>query len=287
MSIVQVGGSIERALKGDYKIDVKATLSEAWQLTLKSRVAINFGVVFIILLYILVTFIFSMYVPFIKQLISNPEIILIDPSLVQSNADKIMLWELLLIFIVWPFAAGIEMMGVLHSVGMKTEPKMIFSFLKRSSWVVICVLITSTVTNIGFELLILPGIFLKVTLLLTVPLVIEKQMTPVKAIALSIKALRFRFFSILTLYSILFFFLIAMFFISSFFLSVNLAPVGIVLFIFGITYLAPLYYNVKGILYREIFGVSVATDKSIDELTRTNNTSVTKSNSDPDDTFTA
>ena len=32
---------------------------------------------------------------------------------------------------------------------------------------------------------------------------------------------------------------------------------GVVLLIFGLTYLAPLFYHVKGILYREIFGMQL------------------------------
>jgi hypothetical protein len=46
ITIVQVGGSIERALKGDYQIDVKAILTESWQQTLRSRLAINLGFLF-------------------------------------------------------------------------------------------------------------------------------------------------------------------------------------------------------------------------------------------------
>lgn len=287
ISIVQVGGSVERALQGDYQIDVKAILTEAWQITLQSRVAINLGLIFVLSLYILITLILSDYIPFLREMITNPEIIFTEPEIMQANRDKIMLWDLLVTLAIWPFIAGIEMMGVVQAVGMKANAKMMFSFLKRSSWVVICVLITSTLTNIGFELLILPGIFLKVTLSLTVPLVIEKKMTPLKAITLSIKAFRFKFFSILSLYFILFLSLVLLFFMLSFFLSLSIAPIGIALFIFGFTYLAPLFYNTKGILYREIFGISLATDKSAEELAKTTSGSVSKADSNSDDTFSA
>ncbi|MGL1956745.1 MAG: hypothetical protein OCD00_05450 [Colwellia sp.] len=286
-SIVQIGGSVERALQGDYHIDVKAILTEAWQLTLKSRVAINLGLLFVLSLYILITLVLSNYIPFMKDIITNPEIIFTNPELMQANGDKILFWDLLVTLAIWPFIAGIEMMGVVQAVGMKANAKMIFSFLKRSSWVVICVLITSMLINIGFELLILPGIFLKVTLSLTVPLVIEKQMTPMKAILLSIKVFRFKFFSILSLYIILFLSLILLIFMLSFFVSLNVAPIGGVFFIFGITHLAPLFYNTKGILYREIFGINIATDKTAEELTQTMNSSTSKTKSDSDDTFSA
>jgi len=276
ITTVQIGGSVERALKGEYHIDVKAILIEAWQLTVKSRLAINLGLVFSLFLYVLISMVLSYYVEFINDLLSNPEMIFTNPELMQENADKIVFWDLLVTLIVWPFMAGVEMMGVQQAVGIKIHAKMIFSFFKRSSWVVICVLITSALTNIGFELLILPGIFLKITLSLTVPLIIEKQMTPMKAVVLSVKALRYKFFSIFSLYGILFSVLVMLFFILAFFLGSDIAPIGIMLFIFGFSFLAPMFFYVKGILYREIFGVGIASNKTV--IDQENNTS---------DTFTA
>ena len=41
--VVKVGGSVEEAIKGEYSLDVAAILKEAWQITLKSRMAINLG----------------------------------------------------------------------------------------------------------------------------------------------------------------------------------------------------------------------------------------------------
>jgi len=276
ITIVQIGGSVERALKGEYHIDVKAILIEAWQLTVKSRLAINLGLVFSLLLYVSISMVLGYYVEFINDLLSNPEMIFTNPELMQENADKIVFWDLLVTLIVWPFMAGVEMMGVQQAVGIKIHAKMIFSFFKRSSWVVICVLITSALTNIGFELLILPGIFLKITLSLTVPLIIEKQMTPMKAVVVSVKALRYKFFSIFSLYGILFSTLVMLFFILAFFLGSDIAPIGIMLFIFGFSFLAPMFFYVKGILYREIFGVGIASNKTV--MDQKNSTS---------DTFTA
>lgn len=276
ITIVQVGGSVERALKGDYHLDVKAILIEALQLTSKSRLAINLGLVFALSLYVLISMVLSYYVEFINDLLTNPEMIFTNPELMQENADKIVFWDLLVTLIIWPFMAGVEMMGVQQAVGIKTHVRMIFSFLKRSSWVVICVLITSALTNIGFELLILPGVFLKITLSLTVPLVIEKQMTPMQAVILSVKALRFKFFAILSLYALLFCGLVMLFFILAFFLGSSIAPVGIVLFVFGFSFLAPMFFNVKGILYREIFGIGIVSNKI-----------VTDQQNNANDTFTA
>tara|TARA_R110001583_G_scaffold2233_12_gene16445 strand:+ start:866 stop:1714 length:849 start_codon:yes stop_codon:yes gene_type:complete len=278
ITIVQVGGNIESALKGDYQIDVKTILTEAWQQTLKSRSAINVGLLFALLLGMLVSFLVSSYLGGIEAVLADPQ--------------ASMLLNVMVTIAVWPFVGGVEMMGVQHAVGMKTNAKMTFSFLQRASWVVLCALFTSVLISIGFQLFILPGIFLAVTLSLTIPLVIEKKMTPMKAIILSIKALRFKFLSLLYIYFILLLSLVLLFMPLALLLESSFAPLGIMVLIIGMSFLAPLFYNVKGILYREIFGISLATNKHANVTSSSKNINSDSSgseklHSDTDDTFSA
>lgn len=278
ITIVQVGGNIESALKGDYQIDVKAILTEAWQQTLTSRLAINLGLLFSLFLGTAVSFLVSNYLGGIEAVLADPE--------------AGMLLNVVVTIAVWPFIGGIEMMGILHAVGMKTNVKMTFAFLKRASWVVLCALFTSVLVSLGFQLLILPGIFLAVTLSLTIPLVIEKEMTPMKAIILSIQTLRFKFLSLLSLYFILLMSLVLLFVPLALLFESSFAPLGIMILLIGISFLAPLFYNTKGILYREIFGISLAKnnhDNFISNIESSNieKTSSGKLNSDSDDTFSA
>lgn len=273
ITIVQVGGSIERALKGDYKIDVKAILTESWQQTLRSRLAINLGLFFSLVLGMLVSFVASSYLGGIEN-------VLVDP---QAG----MLLNIVVTVAIWPFMAGVEMMGVQHAVGMKTHAKMIFSFLTRASWVVLCALLTSVLISVGFQLFIVPGIFLAVTLSLTVPLVIEKKMMPMKAIILSIKVLRFKFFSLLTLYALLLLLLVVLLLPFIFLLESSVAPLGIVIFLIGISFLAPLFYNAKGIIYREVFGISIAKSNDTDIPHNEDDSTSNKVDSGSNDTFSA
>ncbi len=273
ITIVQVGGSIERALKGDYKIDVKAILTESWQQTLISRLAINLGLLFSLVLGMLVSFVASSYLGGIEN-------VLVDP---QAG----MLLNVVVTVAIWPFMAGVEMMGVQHAVGMKTHAKMIFSFLTRASWVVLCALLTSVLISVGFQLFIVPGIFLAVTLSLTVPLVIEKKMMPMKAIILSIKALRFKFFSLLALYALLLLLLVVLLLPFIFLLESSVAPLGIVIFLIGISFLAPLFYNAKGIIYREVFGISIAKSNDTDIPHNEDDSTSNKVDSGSNDTFSA
>jgi hypothetical protein len=258
--IVNVGGSTENALAGNYKIDIKKTLIEAWEITLLSRRSINLGLIFIITLVAIATLFISNYFGgFIETI---------------NNENSIMVLNILTTLLIAPFMAGVEMMGVFHSIKLKTQPKLIFSFFKRATPLGITALITSLFVNIGSQLFVVPGIILLVLFSLTIPLVVEKQLSPDKAIILSVKALRFQLFNILGVYSI-----ISVAFVLSLFplLVLQDSPlliVGLVLFFFFSSYLLPLFYNVKGILYREIFGLKVVTTSkaSFDPTEQNNDT---------------
>jgi len=266
--------TIEQAIKGHYSVDAKAVLAEAWQQTKKSRLSINVGLLFVILLGTIVSFIASHFIGGVEAVINDPK------------ASTIL--NVLVTVVIWPFLAGIEMMGVYHSLGKVTQPKMIFSYLHRGSWVALCALLTSLLISLGFQLLIIPGVFLAVVLSLTIPLVVDQNLSPSHAIKISIQALRFKFFQLLSLYMVLFLALIALLFPIALLAESSFGPVAIAIFLFGMTYLAPLYYNVKGILYRDIFGVN--SKSNTPELTDA--IKVDKSNeqsgvNDKDDTFSA
>lgn len=246
-SVLQVGGSPEKAVRGEYKIDIKEVLSEAWQLTKASRLSINLGLMFTLALGTLITLLVSQYVGGIKALFENQE--------------AFALLNIVVTLAIHPFLVGVEMMGIFHAVGLKTHPKLVFAFLKRGSWVAICALITSTFAAIGFQLLVVPGIYLTVALSLVLPLVVEKKMSPIQAIVLSLKATRFQWFNIFAIYLVLFFLAILAFIPIQLFAAAGIPILGGVLTIFAFSFLAPMTYNVKGILYREIFGMKLALSK--------------------------
>ncbi len=249
-TVLDVGGSIEKAVKGDFTINQQSILKEAWQNTLSSRMSINLG--------LLVIFIFATIISLLViDALGGYEVILEDP---QAS----MIFNVIVTLLTWPFLAGIEMMGVLHSVGMKTQPKLVFSFLKRGSWVALCALISSLFVGVGLQLFVIPGIFLAVALSLVIPLVVEKKFSPIKAIIVSLQALRFQWFKIFSLYLILISLLIVSLFPLIFLAQTSFSVIGGIIFFFSLSYLAPFYYNIKGILYREIFGLQLI---SIDGVT--------------------
>ncbi|WP_426357647.1 hypothetical protein ACPUVO_14455 [Pseudocolwellia sp. HL-MZ19] len=241
--MINVGGNIESAVQGQYSIDIRAVLQEAWALTKISRLSIVIGALICMFLSMVIVLVTSQYLGGVES------------ALKDMKAQYII--NVLVTLAISPFIAGIEMMGVFHAVGLKTQPKLVFAFLSKGAIIAICALLSSTLSSLGFNLLILPGIFLLVTLSLTVPLVVEKNMMPIKAIILSVKSLRFQFFKLLAIYGILAMILIISIFPLLAMMNSGFEMIGIVFLCFVLTYLTPLFYNTKGILYREIFGIKV------------------------------
>ena len=243
-SLVNIGGNVENALTGNYKIDVQAVLREAWLHTQQSRKPINLGIAFCFFLTGFIMYAGASYLGI--NLVSSAEQDLAPLSLINLVATVL----------VAPFIAGVEMMGILKVIGVQTEPRLVFAFLRRSSWVALVTLISSLLISLG-QILILPAIFFFVSLSLVVPLVIEKRVSPMQAIVLSIKALRFQWFKVFALYLVLSITLLLLSLPTIVLTNAGLGIVGLAVFALGLSYLIPMYYYVKGILYREIFGMKI------------------------------
>ena len=170
--------------------------------------------------------------------------------------------NIVILLITSPFVAAVEMFGVYASVGIQSKFNMLFGFLKHATYVCLCAVISMFLSSIGLQLLIIPGIFLLFALTLTMPLIIEKGLSPINAIITCIRATRFQWFQIFALHMILLMFLLIAFLPLLVLLQSQLAIVGFCFCLFSMSYLGPLYYNMKGILYREIFGLNIQTSNN-------------------------
>lgn len=241
-SLTNIGGNIESALKGDYTLSISNILKEAWQLTQRSRKSINIsllGTSFIGM--VLTALVLSIYGDFSTAL---------------QNPKATFLINIITTVVLSPLLAGVEMFGVMASIGLKSQPKMLLNFLKYSMPIILCSLCVMMLTTIGLQL-ILPGIYLMVALTFTMPLIIEKKLSPLKAIIISLKATRFQWFNLFFLHLILALVLIFSLMPLAMLSQSPAGIVGVVFFVFVLSYLAPMYYHMKGIVYREIFGLGV------------------------------
>lgn len=228
------------ALKGEYQIDIKAVLNEAWQLTRQHRKIINLSMLIVLIIGVL-----SML--FVINLLGGFEKVSTDPK-----ANLIM--QLIITIIISPLLASIDMMGFFHSIGLKTSPKLLTAYLGKASFLILCALISAVLTNLGLALFVLPGIYLVVALNTVMPLILDKGLSPVKAITVSIQATRFQWFKLFAIYLFLLTLMLAASFPMLLMANSPFGIVGLVMFVFALSYLAPMFYHCKGIIYREIFG---------------------------------
>ena len=275
--LVNIGGSIERAITGQYQINSKAVLIEAWANTQNSRMSINLALIFVLVLGTIISLVASSFFGGIELILQQAQ----DP---EQNSQALQIINIIVTISIWPFIAGIEMMGVFHAVKQPIHPKMVWRFLSRGSWVALCALLTSILINIGAQLFIIPGIVLAALLSLTIPLVVEKKYSPLQAIVTSLRSLRFSLLPLLAIYGFLFMVLLTLVLPMVFLLESNLLLLAVIAFLFALSYLAPLFYNVKGVLYREIYGVLCQVNSESEFLNEQN---ITKKDYTDDDSFSA
>lgn len=148
--------------------------------------------------------------------------------------------QLAITAIIYPFLAGIVMMGVRRSVDLPISYNEVFAYFAYALPLVIAAVLMSLLMMLGFILLVIPGIYLAVAYIFTVPLIADKNLGAWEAMETSRSAVTRHWFKI-------FFTLVIMGLIF----MVSLIPLGL-----GLIWAYPMMVSVMGVMYRETFGVS-------------------------------
>jgi uncharacterized membrane protein len=101
--------------------------------------------------------------------------------------------------IVYPFIAGVFMLGLKRSVGVPVRFEDQFSYYRDLLPIVAVGALQSLVTFLGFALLILPGIYLTFALSLAVPLKAERDLPITDCLLVSIRLVNRKFFEVAVL----------------------------------------------------------------------------------------
>ncbi|HSC84014.1 MAG TPA: hypothetical protein VLC30_10400 [Pseudomonas sp.] len=144
-----------------------------------------------------------------------------------------------LLALVYPFIAGINMVGIRQAAGQPVRFAEVFSHFGRTLPLLLAAILMGILVNIGFMLLIIPGIYLTVALLLTIPLIVERKLSAWQAITTSCKAINQHWFKVFFLYILL-----------AIILTLSMIP-----FCIGLIWTFPMFIVAQGVLYRTIFGV--------------------------------
>ena len=143
----------------------------------------------------------------------------------------------------YPFMAGVMMIGIRRSVDLPIDYKMAFGYFGFLLPLAIAAILTSLLTFVGFLLLFIPGIYLTVAYMLSFPLIVEKGMGPWEAMEASRKAIHKCWFKVFGLYLVM-----------GVILCLSMIPLGL-----GAIWAMPMMVVATGVLYRNLFGVSMAT----------------------------
>lgn len=140
--------------------------------------------------------------------------------------------------ILMPLIVGIIMLAIHYSRGERIAFQSIFNYYRLTGRLSLAALLVYIMTVIGFVLLILPGIYLSIAYIFTLPLIADKGMDVWEAMELSRKAVTKHWFKVFGL-----------FFLLSLIMALGVLALGI-----GLIWAVPLLFvTLYGLLYPLIF----------------------------------
>lgn len=230
-----LGGDLKKSLTEGYTLDYKKIFKDGFAITRSNYTPLTIAC---ILTVGIVSLIFTLNY---EALVGLSEIKQLIINLIFSS------------FVVTPLVTGLHMMGINHAVGLKSRSIDVFIYfniilkLALASLIMNIIIfalnlfLTKILGDIGQGLSYIVMIYFNVVFSLVYPLIAEKKFAPSLSIKLSFQLINKN----LLQFTLLFVFLTLMAVIA-------ILPSGLGLFLF-----VPFYFNVMGIVYRQICGVGV------------------------------
>lgn len=238
-----LGGDLKKSLTEGYTLDLKQLFKDSFTITRKHFLPL---IVACMITVAIVATLYSFSYQYLTEL---------------NEASQTIVNFLFSSFIVTPLVTGLQMMGIHHSIGLKSRSSDLFNFfnmilkLALASVILNVIIYASTVllnSLLGDNALmpsILIVLYLNMAFCMVYPLIAEKKIAPQLAIRLSFKLVNKNLFQ----FTILFILLALLAVIAA-------LPSGIGLFFF-----IPFYFNLMGIVYRQMCGVGVVATEVADD----------------------
>lgn len=227
-------GSIARGVAGDYPFSIGAILSEAWAKTNGAKGTINGALTLYFLIAVGVMIVFGGVLAVVAF---GDEQTLLSAALTEAIS------QLVTTAVFSPMGAGLFIIGLRRSVNAPISAGTVLAYFHKILPIFLLTVLMYLLIAIGFVLLIIPGIYLGVSYYLALPLLVEKNLGVWAALETSRQAVTKRWFAIFGLFLVLG--------------LINFATI-FTLFI-GMIWTVPMSVIAFGILYRDVFGVEVAT----------------------------
>lgn len=136
------------------------------------------------------------------------------------------------------FLAGLLYMGIRKVAGDPVSWRMIFAGFSDAGRIIVATILQSVFILIGFMILMLPGIYLAVGYSMTIPLIVDRRLSPWQAMETSRKAVHRVWWRLMGVYLVM-----ALFFF------VSMVPLGL-----GLIWTWPMSVILVGVVYRSLFG---------------------------------
>ena len=173
------GGSIRSTLAGDAQLEVMEVIREGWDCTQGIKGMVVAGVLLVYAAVGLVSLILGMIFGFENQ-----------PFYASTVS------QLVIMMILYPFMAGVFMLGLKRSVGLPVEFSEQFSLYGMTLPILGVGVLQSVATSVGLVFLILPGLYLAIALSLAIPLKVEKNLPVVECLSTSLRLVNRKFLQV-------------------------------------------------------------------------------------------
>lgn len=152
-------------------------------------------------------------------------------------SDMLFLPIMFVIFVI--FSAGLFFIGIRKVAGETITWKMVFEGFSVAGKLIVVSILQALLIGIGFLLLILPGIYLAVGYAMTLPLIVDRKMSPWQAMEASRKAIHGEWWKVFGLSIVM-----------CLILMVSSLPLGL-----GLIWTLPMFVVLGGVVYRSLFGI--------------------------------
>ncbi|MGM0482063.1 MAG: hypothetical protein ACQEQZ_09040 [Pseudomonadota bacterium] len=242
-----IGGNLNDALNGHYQLSLGDVFKQTFDLTRKHWVPLFLGFIAFMGILLILSFIALSILPasWVEQFA--------DPQQTISPQALIFL-SVLGSAVGAPFWGGLLLMGIRHSVDIPSKATDIFNGFSKAGPLIATLVATSLLTQVSILLLtelhwlfgVLVQIYLTVAFAFALPLVIERDISPLNAIFYSLRIVNYKLPS----------YVILLFAIS------GLLIISALLFFVPLVYVVPLIFNLCGVVYKDVVGVSIRLDKN-------------------------
>lgn len=233
------GGSLEKSLSGETQLDLKAMAKEAWELSKNTKTAVLHGV-------LLLFFIAIIFAWVLQSVFGITDLNVVPPGMMISL-------KVAGVIVTTPIIATMFLLGISHSVGIKPRFLTILKSVMGSVLVILLALLLVAISDVGSfvgsQISVLLGmavlIYTNLATGFSIMLLIEKRLAPSQCVIQSLRVFH-KYWMPLSMFYLIYY---CCLFLGA--LSLGFAYIWII----------PFFINMKGILYRELFGVKVRSVK--------------------------